>query len=204
MLLVGRWGRAANCATTSEFRADGTMTNHRGETATWSATGSPPVVTINVPGGALVGTLEQTPQGVQIRGRGPGEILTLYRCGSGPAAQPGGGSGGAVAVAPPPPPASSGAGDRPPRMTGGSVSDADYPASAIRSGAQGTTRVRLQISEAGLVTGCSVIGSSGNSALDSTTCSLMQRRFRFEPAVRNGRPAASEIERSQVWRLPGD
>jgi protein TonB len=86
--------------------------------------------------------------------------------------------------------------------TGGSISDADYPASAVRAEAEGTTRVSIQVGANGRVTGCSVTGSSGNSALDSTACSLIQRRFRYKPATRNGQPVPDTVTQSVTWRLP--
>jgi protein TonB len=100
---------------------------------------------------------------------------------------------------PPPPPASPPA---PARLLSGSITNADYPASAIRAEASGVTSVSIQIGENGRVTGCSVTGSSGNGALDSTACSLIQRRFRFAPATRNGQPVASTTTRRITWQLP--
>jgi TonB family protein len=195
MFLVGRWGRHPGCERVVEFRADGSMTNHRGETGSWSADGSPPMVTLNIPAGSIRGSLQQTPQGVEIRGAGAGQVLSFYRCDSAPGGA-GGMTGGNMAVpAPPPPPAAPAGGAH--RLLSGSISDADYPASAIRAGAQGTTRVRLQVGPDGRVTGCSVVGTSGNAALDSTTCSVMQRRFRFSPV-------AGTVEQTMVWRLPNN
>jgi periplasmic protein TonB len=92
----------------------------------------------------------------------------------------------------------------PPRHRSGTISNDDYPASAIRAQAQGTTRMNLQIGADGRVTGCSVTGSSGNSALDSTACSLAQRRYRFAPATRNGQPVASTYSQSVRWQLPDE
>jgi protein TonB len=92
----------------------------------------------------------------------------------------------------------------PARQTGGSISNADYPASAIRAEASGTTRVSIQVGANGRVAGCSVTGSSGNSALDQTACSLIQRRFRYQPATRGGQPVASTVSRSVTWVLPED
>lgn len=109
----------------------------------------------------------------------------------------------AVAPPPPPPPPPS----APPtaaRQTGGSISDADYPQSAIRAEAQGTTSVTIQVGANGRVTGCNVTGSSGNGALDQTACSLIQRRFRYAPATQNGQPVASTTSRRITWRLPRD
>lgn len=94
------------------------------------------------------------------------------------------------------------AGTSPVRLRSGSISNADYPSSAIRSGAQGTSRITISVGADGSVTGCTVNGSSGNSALDSTACSLAQRRFRFTPATRNGQPVASSYSTSIRWVLP--
>jgi len=92
----------------------------------------------------------------------------------------------------------------PPRLRSGTISNDDYPASAIRAQAQGTTRMSLQIGADGRVTSCSVTGSSGNSSLDSTACNLAQRRYRFNPATRNGQPVASTYSQSVRWQLPED
>lgn len=100
---------------------------------------------------------------------------------------------------PPPPPASP---PSPARLRSGSISDADYPAAAIRAEAQGTTVISMQVGANGRVTGCSVSSSSGNGSLDSTACSLAQRRFRFTPATRNGQPVATSVSQRIVWRLP--
>ena len=58
----------------------------------------------------------------------------------------------------------------------------DYPASAQSSGAEGTTQARLSIGADGRVTGCDIIRSAGNSALDSATCNILRRRAKFTPA----------------------
>jgi protein TonB len=104
--------------------------------------------------------------------------------------------------APPPPPPS--APPTPARLRSGSVSNADYPSSAIRSGASGTTRITLSVDASGRATGCTVSGSSGNSSLDSTACSLAQRRFRFTPATRDGQNVAGSYSQSIRWVLPDD
>jgi TonB family protein len=108
--------------------------------------------------------------------------------GSGPAGQP-------IVAAPAPTPA---------RLISGGLSNDDYPAVARRAGAEGTTRVTLTVNQDGRVSGCTVTGSSGNSALDSTTCSLMLRRYRFTPATRDGKPIASTYSTSARWSLPSD
>jgi protein TonB len=89
----------------------------------------------------------------------------------------------------------------PARLRSGSISNDDYPASAQRAEAEGTTRITVSVGPDGRATGCSVTGSSGNSALDSTACSLAQRRFRFSPATRDGQPIAGSYSTSVRWQL---
>ena len=83
------------------------------------------------------------------------------------------------------------------------VSDADYPDAARRGGEQGTTRFRLLVGADGRVTGCTVIGSSGSSALDSATCRLMKSRARFSPARdSSGNPTTDSVASAIRWVLP--
>lgn len=116
-----------------------------------------------------------------------------------------------ISISPPPappppplPPRPPGLPPTPARVISGSLSDADYPAAAIRAEAEGTTTIRLQISPQGLVTGCEIVGSSGNASLDTTACQVFTTRFRFQPATRNGVPAPSSYTQSIVWQLPDD
>lgn len=83
------------------------------------------------------------------------------------------------------------------------VTDADYPAEAIRNRQQGIVTFRLQVGSDGRVTGCSILSSSGSSALDAATCRIMRARPRFEPARdAGGRPVPDEITSRIAWRLP--
>ena len=107
--------------------------------------------------------------------------------------------------APPPPPPPPRQAARPPQLRSGTITDDDYPASAIRAEAQGTTGIRVSEGADGRDTGCTVTRSSGNSALDSTSCSLAQRRFRFTPAQdEDGNNVPGSFSRSIVWRLPDE
>jgi protein TonB len=67
-----------------------------------------------------------------------------------------------------------------PRLRSGNITRRDYPKAA--NGHQGVVEARLNVSEAGTVTTCSIMRSSGNAVLDATTCQLIRQRFRFEPA----------------------
>ena len=102
-----------------------------------------------------------------------------------------------VAVAPPPPPA-----PPPPRKTQSATSARgdlrtlfspdDYPASAQAAGAQGTAQAQLTVSPDGRVTGCTLTRSTGNSALDAATCSILRRRAKFVPARDSNGNAVSD------------
>jgi periplasmic protein TonB len=85
------------------------------------------------------------------------------------------------------------------------VSAEDYPEVARVTRQQGRVEVRLEIGPNGRAVGCIVTSSSGSSALDSTTCSLLRRRARFTPAGdSNGNPVTGTIDQEIEWRLPTD
>jgi len=86
---------------------------------------------------------------------------------------------------------------------GSYVSDSDYPAAAIRGEEQGTTRFRLAIGPDGRVANCTVTGTSGSSALDRATCTIMQKRARFTPARDSSGNAVGDSVSSAIrWVLP--
>lgn len=79
----------------------------------------------------------------------------------------------------------------------------DYPDSAMRSSAEGSTTVRLSIGTTGKVTGCEIIGSSGHSDLDNATCRILTSRARFTPAKNSdGTPTTDTFTQRVTWRLP--
>jgi TonB family protein len=85
----------------------------------------------------------------------------------------------------------------------GTIANDDYPAAAIRAGEEGTVRIRMDIDVLGRVTNCAVASSSGSATLDSASCALAIRRFRFSPALdRRGRPVPSVATRAIRWQLP--
>jgi len=87
-------------------------------------------------------------------------------------------------------------------LRSGSISNDDYPSAAQRAGDEGATTVRYTIGTDGRVSSCSVVNSSGSSTLDSTTCSLLQRRFRFRPAEdQNGNRIAETRTQTVRWEL---
>ncbi|WP_420142474.1 energy transducer TonB [Sphingomonas sp.] len=92
--------------------------------------------------------------------------------------------------------------DRPPRWRGGRLKDSDYPRQAGEAGIGGTVSVRYRVNIDGRVSDCRVTASSGNVALDETTCRLIERRFRFDPARdEDGRPVPSTIVENHSWLM---
>lgn len=94
-----------------------------------------------------------------------------------------------------------GGGTRPAWLSG-RIADRDYPGSASRARVGGEVEVRFTIEASGRVTRCRVSRSSGDAALDSTTCRLIEDRFRFRPATNaRGEAIASEYGWRQSWWL---
>jgi protein TonB len=84
----------------------------------------------------------------------------------------------------------------------GTIRDRDYPPAASRARVGGEVEVRFTIQPTGRVTGCRVSRSSGDAALDATTCRLIEERFRFKPATNAaGDAIASAYGWRQTWWL---
>lgn len=103
---------------------------------------------------------------------------------------------------PPPPAPPSGVAATPARQVSGQITSDDYPAAAIRAEQQGSVRIRFVVGADGRASACEVAESSGSAALDSASCQLTIRRFRFRPATRDGVPVQSLATRLITWRLP--
>ena len=117
----------------------------------------------------------------------------------------GAGSGPVTPPSPPPPPPKllDPIAAAPRGNPGGWITTRDYRSAWIRREMTGTASFNLQISASGRVTGCSITNSTGHSALDEATCSLLQKRARFEPARDNqGNKVAGTYRSSVTWRLP--
>lgn len=106
-----------------------------------------------------------------------------------------------VAPAPPPvaepaapaPPTSVAAADLPsslPRPV--TMPQPDYPRASLRRGEQGEVLLLVKVGADGRVDGVDVIGSSQHRRLDRAAVSAV-RRWRFEPAQRDGQPVAGEL-----------
>src|SRR3546814_3596980 len=76
----------------------------------------------------------------------------------------------------------------------------DSPASAGTAGAGGVVSVEDYVLPSGRVSKCHITQSSGNQALDETTCRLITERYRYEPSrTANGTPVRSIIVADHEW-----
>lgn len=95
--------------------------------------------------------------------------------------------------------------ETPPRWRRGDLSDADFPASVLATDFHGTVSVRYVVTTNGRATRCSVTRSSGNVDVDTTTCRLIEKRFRFDPSRdARGRPVPVMIVENHSWDLEHD
>mgnify|MGYP002832726440 CR=1 FL=1 len=93
----------------------------------------------------------------------------------------------------------------PARLISGRITPKDYPRSAADANVEGIVGANVYIGANGRVTRCVVKISSGNQALDDTTCRLITQRFRYEPARgTDGRPVADIAGWEQRWWLGRD
>src|SRR3954449_9543116 len=82
------------------------------------------------------------------------------------------------------------------------LTDADYPPSAIRAGAQGVVGFALDVGKDGRVTNCAIVSSSGSEVLDQATCGIMTARAQFVPAHdRKGHPTTDRVHPRVRWIL---
>jgi protein TonB len=98
---------------------------------------------------------------------------------------------------------SGGGGAREATRIAGALANRDYPRSALRERAEGNVAVRYTIRPDGRVEDCRIMRSSGYKELDETTCRLIEKRFRYRPALdRSGRAVAATEYKSYDWYLP--
>ncbi len=88
-----------------------------------------------------------------------------------------------------------------PRGRGNVFSDDDYPSASRAAEEEGVARVSYVVGEDGRVSACEIVQSSGFKRLDDATCNIIMRRFRFNPATRDGKPVAERKTQPVRWRL---
>jgi protein TonB len=76
----------------------------------------------------------------------------------------------------------------------------EYPFLARKKGQEGLVLVLAEISAKGGVEGVRVSKSSGHSSLDEAAMEAV-RRWRFQPALKNGHPVPSTLEQPIRFRL---
>ncbi len=83
------------------------------------------------------------------------------------------------------------------------ITDSDYRSSWINREYSGVARFTLSIDARGRVNDCSITQSTGHAALDEATCTLLERRGRFEPAKDgNGDAVAGSYSSAVNWKIP--
>ena len=78
-----------------------------------------------------------------------------------------------------------------------------YPREALRMGAGGTVRITVTVAADGSVERQELTVSSGNRHLDRAALEAV-RRWRFQPATRNGKPVAAEVSVPIVFNPDGN
>lgn len=108
------------------------------------------------------------------------------------------------AAPPNPPPAGPTTAATPKGKLGATITTDDYPEASIRAEEEGVTKVQYEVNEAGRVTpgSCRVTASSTHDRLDRRTCELVERRFRFNPALMNGTPVKVNRAQAVRWQIP--
>jgi TonB family protein len=95
----------------------------------------------------------------------------------------------------PPPPSG------PIATTSHAVAAADYPPAAVRLQEQGNVLIKYLVTEAGRVSECNVMVSSGKSILDDAACALAEKNWKFKPATEEGKPVAQYLTAEVVFQL---
>jgi protein TonB len=90
----------------------------------------------------------------------------------------------------------------PARLIRGGIYDSDYPQSAFEAGISGRVHMRFTVAPDGRVRDCRLTRSSGNRALDETTCRLIKQRFRYAPARdARGQPVSEVVTGVHEWEV---
>ena len=84
------------------------------------------------------------------------------------------------------------------------ITNADYPAEALRTLQRGVVWFRLDVDAQGKVVRCTITQSSNSPLLDKTTCGAMRRSARFQPATdASGAKVAGSWSSRFSWSIPG-
>jgi TonB family protein len=90
-----------------------------------------------------------------------------------------------------------------PRLTTpATFTDLDYPLGALVHNESGRAVLNLTVSPAGVATDATIATSSGSELLDRASIRLAKGRWRFEPAMQNGRAVTAMTQVEATWVLP--
>lgn len=146
----------------------------------------PPIVVAPKPAPTAISTGTADRSGARASGPGSGAGGQGAGTGSGGS---GSGSGGGLA--------------RPPEKVSGELRTKDFPKSGVDQRDGRFIIVRYTVGPDGRVGGCRVVQSSGSAEADSITCRLIEKRFRYRPALdAQGNPVARETGWKQWWWRP--
>lgn len=89
-----------------------------------------------------------------------------------------------------------------PRHIAGRLRFSDMPESLLGPGESASVGVRYAVETSGRVSHCRIDRSSGKAALDALVCRLIEKRFRFRPALdAEGRPVRSTVVETHNWSV---
>ena len=90
--------------------------------------------------------------------------------------------------------------ETPPEQIRGHLSPSDLHGGVLAPGTEGSVGVGYTVTVKGRVSACRVTKSSGIAALDALPCPLIEKRFRFRPALdRERRPVPATIVENHTW-----
>jgi protein TonB len=111
---------------------------------------------------------------------------------------------------PPPPPPKVVAPPKPSGITNpvlvaarGADCNSEYPPIAVRLNQQGLTTVTVQVDADGHPTNVSITKSSGYDSLDQAAVKCVNNHWHFKPAMQDGHPVPSTVERIIKWQIQG-
>lgn len=83
------------------------------------------------------------------------------------------------------------------------ITNADYPAVALRREDEGLAEYRVIVGSDGRVSACEITASSGSRALDDATCRFISRRAQFDPATdETGAKVVGSYSGTVRWQIP--
>ncbi len=89
----------------------------------------------------------------------------------------------------------------PEALTNHAVTADDYPLLSRALQEQGNVVVKYLVEEDGSVGDCTVTISSGKPLLDTAACAIVRRRWRFKPAMQDGKPFAEFLTAEVAFKL---